>query len=140
MVGDEEVVMIAVFQIPFLVVAILLVRAVRNWATITLLVGTCCLVLAAVIIAVIANVIPSGPRYEGLYYSLAGAGLAGLGYLACLVGACGAALKYAATARRAEEVEGLLRTLQDRMGSGPTLMEAGSQPSIIGMARTKEGG
>ena len=132
--------MIPVFQIPFLVVAILLVRAVRNWATITLLVGTCRLVLAAVMIAVIANVIPSGPRYEGLYYSLAGAGLAGLGYLACLVGACGAALKYAGTARRAEELEGLLRTLQDRIGSGPTLMEAGSQPSIIGMARTKEGG
>ena len=140
MFGDGEVVMIAVFQIPFLVVAILLVRAVRNWATITLLVGTCCLVLAAVMIAVIANVIPSGPRYEGLYYLLAGAGLAGLGYLACLVGACGAALEYAGTARRAEEVEGLLRTLQDRMGSGPTLMEAGSTPSIIGMARTKEGG
>ena len=132
--------MIPVFQIPFLVVAILLVRAVRNWATITLLVGTCRLVLAAVMIAVIANVIPSGPRYEGLYYLLAGAGLAGLGYLACLVGACGAALKYAVTARRAEELEGLLRTLQDRMGSGPTLMEAGSTPSIIGMARTKEGG
>ena len=132
--------MFAVVQIPFLVVAILLVRAVRNWATITLLVGTCRLVLAAVMIAVIANVIPSGPRYEGLYYSLAGAGLAGLGYLACLVGACGAALKYAGTARRAEELEGLLRTLQDRIGSGPTLMEAGSPPSIIGMARTKEGG
>ena len=132
--------MFAVVQIPFLVVAILLVRAVRNWATITLLVGTCRLVLAAVMIAVIANVIPSGPRYEGLYYSLAGAGLAGLGYLACLVGACGAALKYAGTARRAEELEGLLRTLQDRIGSGTTLMEAGSQPSIIGMARTKEGG
>ena len=132
--------MFAVVQIPFLVVAILLVRAVRDWATITLLVGTCRLVLAAVMIAVIANVIPSGPRYEGLYYLLAGAGLAGLGYLACLVGACGAALKYAGTARRAEELEGLLRTLQDRMGSGPTLMEAGSQPSIIGMARTKEGG
>ena len=132
--------MIPVFQIPFLVVAILLVRAVRNWATITLLVGTCRLVLAAVMIAVIASVIPSGPRYEGLYYLLAGAGLAGLGYLACLVGACGAALKYAGTARRAEELEGLLRTLQDRIGSGTTLMEAGSQPSIIGMARTKEGG
>ena len=132
--------MFAVVQIPFLVVAILLVRAVRNWATITLLVGTCRLVLAAVMIAVIANVIPSGRRYEGLYYSLAGAGLAGLGYLACLVGACGAALKYAGTARRAEELEGLLRTLQDRIGSGTTLMEAGSQPSIIGMARTKEGG
>ena len=139
MFGDGEVVMIAVFQIPFLVVAILLVRAVRDWATITLLVGTCCLTLATVI-AAIAFVIPSGPRYEGLYYLLAGAGLAGLGYLACLVGACGAALKYAGTARRAEELEGLLRTLQDRIGSGPTLMEAGSQPSIIGMARTKEGG
>ena len=131
--------MFAVVQNPFLVVAILLVRAVRDWATITLLVGTCCLTLATVI-AAIAFVIPSGPRYEGLYYLLAGAGLAGLGYLACLVGACGAALKYAVTARRAEELEGLLRTLQDRMGSGPTLMEAGSTPSIIGMARTKEGG
>ena len=104
--------MFAVVQIPFLVVAILLVRAVRDWATITLLVGTCCLTLATVI-AAIAFVIPSGPRYEGLYYLLAGAGLAGLGYLACLVGACGAALKYAGTARRAEELEGLLRTLQD---------------------------
>ena len=61
--------MFAVFQIPLLVVAILLVRAVRDLATITLLVGTCSLVLAAVMIAVIANVIPSGPRYEGLYYS-----------------------------------------------------------------------
>ena len=44
--------MFAVVQIPFLVVAILLVRAVRDWATITLLVGTCCLTLATVIAAI----------------------------------------------------------------------------------------
>ena len=44
--------MIAVFQIPFLIVAILLVRAVRNGQQYAFA-GTYCLILAAVMIAVI---------------------------------------------------------------------------------------
>ena len=51
--------------IPFLVGALLLVRAVKNWATITLLVGASCLTLAP-LLGLIGSLIPSGPRWDGL--------------------------------------------------------------------------
>ncbi len=103
--------------IPFLVSAVLLVRAVKNWATITLMVGASCMNLAPLLF-VITYLIPSSPRYEGMYYAFAGAGLAGGGMLCCLVGVVGVGIKYAATVRRAKELEVLLQQVQERIDSG----------------------
>ena len=107
----------AVIQIPFLVGAFLLVRAVKNWATITLTVGASCLTLAPLIAAVAAG-ISSSPRWEGLYYVFGGVVLAGVGLLCCLVGAVGVGIKYSVTVRRANELEVLLEQVQERIDSG----------------------
>ena len=107
----------AVILIPLLVGAVLLVRAVKNWATITLMVGACCLTLAPLIAAIAAG-ISSSPGWEGLYYVFGGVVLAGVGLLCCLVGAVGVGIKYAATVRRANELEGLLQQVQERIDSG----------------------
>lgn len=107
----------AVILIPFLVGAVLLVRAVKNWATITLLVGASCLTLAPLIASIAAG-IRSGPNWEGLYYVFGGVVLAGVGLLCCLVGAVGVGIKYAATVRRANELEVLLQQVQERIDSG----------------------
>lgn len=106
-----------VILIPFLVGAVLLVRAVKNWATITLLVGASCLTLAP-LLASIGYLIPSGPGWEGLSYVFAGMGLAGVGLLGCVAGVVGVGIKYSATVRRARELEVLLQQVQERIDSG----------------------
>ncbi len=103
--------------IPFLVGALLLVRAVKNWATITLLVGASCLTLAP-LLGLIGSLIPSGPRWDGLPYVFAGMGLSGVGLLGCVAGAVGVGIKYVATVRRAREMEVLLGQIQERIESG----------------------
>ncbi len=107
----------AVILIPLLVGAVLLVRAVKNWATITLLVGASCLTLAPLLPA-IAFLISSGLGWEGLSYVFGGMGLAGVGLLGCVAGAIGVGIKYAATVRRANELEVLLQQVQERIDSG----------------------
>ena len=106
-----------VILIPFLVGAVLLVRAVKNWATITLLVGASCLTLAP-LLASIAFLTRSGPGWEDFSYALAGTGLAGVGLLGCVIGAIGVGIKYSATVRRAEELAVLLQQVQERIDSG----------------------
>ena len=116
----------AVILIPLLVGAVLLVRAVKNWATITLLVGASCLTLAPLLPA-IAFLISSGLGRDGLSYVFSGmglAGVAGVGLLGLLVllgfaaGAVGVGIKYSATVRRAKELEVLLQQVQERIDSG----------------------
>ncbi|MEO1826965.1 MAG: hypothetical protein ABGZ31_14765 [Roseibacillus sp.] len=107
----------AVILIPLLVGAVLLVRAVKNWATITLLVGASCLTLAPLLPA-IAFLISSGLGWEGLSYVFGGMGLAGVGLLGCVAGAIGVGIKYAGTVRRANELEVLLQQVQERIDSG----------------------
>ena len=106
----------AVILIPFLVGAVLLVRAVKNWATITLLVGASCLTLAPLLASI--AFLTSGRGWEGLSYVFAGIGLAGVGLLCCLIGAVGVGIKYSATVRRAKELEVLLQQVQERIDSG----------------------
>lgn len=105
-----------VILIPFLVGAVLLVRAVKNWATIMLLVGASCLTLAPLLASI--AFLTAGPGWEGLYYIFAGMGLAGVGLLSCVAGAVGVGIKYSATVRRAKELEVLLQQVQERIDSG----------------------
>ena len=110
----------AVILIPLLVGAVLLVRAVKNWATITLLVGASCLTLAPLLPA-IAFLISSGLGRDGLSYVFSGmglAGVAGVGLLGFAAGAVGVGIKYSATVRRAKELEVLLQQVQERIDSG----------------------
>ena len=113
----------AVILIPLLVGAVLLVRAVKNWATITLLVGASCLTLAPLLPA-IAFLISSGLGRDGLSYVFSGmglagvAGVAGVGLLGFAAGAVGVGIKYSATVRRANELEVLLQQVQERIDSG----------------------
>ena len=107
----------AVILIPLLVGAVLLVRAVKNWATITLLVGASCLTLAPLLPA-IAFLISSGLGRDGLSYVFSGMGLAGVGLLGFAAGAVGVGIKYSATVRRAKELEVLLQQVQERIDSG----------------------
>ncbi|HJM63661.1 MAG: hypothetical protein QF405_15570 [Roseibacillus sp.] len=107
--------------------SILAVRHGKNWATLALLMGTICMLVSFVAMislrwaALGLSASPSGYAQEISRGLILGSVLALLflaGTIAFCAGFVGMCAKYGITARRAQELEGLLQQLQQRMPSG----------------------
>lgn len=97
--------------------SIVLLRCVKNWATIALLTGSI-LMLASFGVWGSALLFVSGQDWSALLYvPVTGILLAG-GILVFIVGFLGVCVKYGVTVRRARELEILLEQVQQRMSSG----------------------
>ena len=97
--------------------SIALLRCVKNWATIALLTGSI-LMLASFGVWGLVLLSVSGEGKSALIYALVAGTLLAVGILAFCAGFLGVCAKYGAVARRAQELEGLLQQVQQRMSSG----------------------
>ena len=94
--------------------SIVVLRSVKNWATITLLAGSILMVASSGACWVALFFRYGDP---GIYVMLV-AGTLTVGVLAFCAGFLGLCAKYGVTARRAQELEGVLEQVQQRMSSG----------------------
>ena len=117
--GREFIILFVGLGIPvcLLLGSIALLRCVKNWATIALLTGSI-LMLASFGVWGSALLFMSGQDWSLLIYVLVAGILLAVGVLAFCAGFLGVCAKYGAAARRAQELEGLLEQLQQRMSSG----------------------
>ena len=117
--GPELITLFIGLGIPgcLLLGSIALLRCVKNWATIALLTGSI-LMLASfggwglLFLSAFAIGWPSPVMMLVIGIMLA------VGILSFIAGFVGVCAKYGVTARRAQELEGLLQQLQQRMSSG----------------------
>ena len=117
--GREFIILFVGAGLPvcFLLGSIALLRCVKNWATIALLTGSI-LMLAAFGVWGLALLFMSGQGWSILIYVAVALILLAVGILAFCAGFLGVCAKYGAVARRAQELEGLLQQVQQRMSSG----------------------
>ena len=102
-------------------------RHVKNWATLTLLIGTICMLVSQVAMISVfwlgprSSAAPAGYDAQGMTLLILVSVLALLflaGAIAFCAGFVGVCAKYGVTAKRAQELEGLVVQLQQRMSSG----------------------
>ena len=117
--GSSEFVIVIfwclIVTVPLLVCAGLLVNAVRNWSTITTLVGTCALTISPLVAAAGGM----NDYYTRMAYVVVALLLGGAGFLTSCVGAFGVSAKYIALLKRAKDLEIILAQIQERMSGGP---------------------
>ncbi len=100
----------------FLYASIMLVRRVRNGATVCLLTGSVLMLITAPLVYTLA-LAGSAASYVLTFYLIVMA-LFGVGALLVFFGFLGVCAQFGATAERARELEGLLATMQERMNQG----------------------
>ena len=100
----------------FLYASIMLVRRVRNGATVCLLTGSALMLITAPLVYTLA-LAGSAASYVLTFYLIVMA-LFGVGALLVFFGFLGVCAQFGATAERARELEGLLATMQERMNQG----------------------
>ena len=127
--GSSEFVIVIfwclIVTVPLLVCAGLLVNAVRNWSTITTLVGTCALTISPLVAAAGGM----NDYYTRMAYVVVALLLGGAGFLTSCVGAFGVSAKYIALLKRAKDLEVILAQIQERMAGGPEKPASKYDPS-----------